>query len=983
MRFVTRGKDEKDRVLMPTAFFAELKKRIVTSIAVLVLMTLMAPAVVHAGDISTPKWPQELSDLPSDPSLIYGRFPNGFGYILKVNHEPKDRVSMHLNVRAGSFMETDDQQGVAHFLEHMQFNGSTHFKPGDLVKYFQTIGMQFGPDANAHTGFTETVFDVVLPGGDAESIAGGLRVLKDYAEGALLLTTEIDRERGVILAEKRSRDSVDYRTFTSALAFELPEARISKRLPIGNDAVLKSVGRERIKSFYDTWYRPEKMTLIMVGDFDVDAVIPRIQEAFSAMAARAPALPEPDPGQIRHQGDKYFYHHEPEAGNTSVSIEAIWKETKSNDSLAFQQQQLLRNMADSIVQNRLSELVQKPDTPFTSASIRSGQYLEDIAFTEISATCGPDKWQASFSTIEQVLRGAIEHGFTLSELERVKKDFLADLDNGVKQSSTRKSNDLAQEIIHSINSNRVYMSPDQEKSLFAPFIAAVDVAVVHAAFLKNWVRDHRLFMLTGNARIDSPPDGPEAKIRSVIRESLQMNVSRPAEALEVRFPYIDVPVSEKKNILKQSDIPDLGIVQIDFKNGVRLNLKKTDFEADKIRFTLSFGRGKSDEPMQKPGLSVLAEAIVSESGFAGLTKDELGRALAGKEWKLRFDAAEDRFSFNGESPAQELELIFQLLYSHLMDPGFRPEAFNLATDRFDQMYQSLSRDIDGAMQLHGQRFLSGGDSRFGLPSHERFAQLTLADVKDWLLPLLKEAPLEMSLVGDFDPAKAIDLAATYLGALETRKSSGLTGRNDLPQFPFGKALSVNVDTQIPKGLIVVAYPTTDFWDIQRTRRLSVVGDIFSEKLRETVREKLGVSYSPYAYNRSSRAYSGYGLLQAFVYIDPDKAQMVIDEVKKIGLDISRNGVSTDELARSIEPIMTNIKEMRQTNDYWLRSVLVGSREHPEQLDWSRTMLSDFSAITAAEISALARKYLIAEKAAQIVARPVKGANSSSTGEAVK
>jgi zinc protease len=973
-RFFTRWKEEKERVLMPTAFSPGLKNWIIRSISVFIFLTLLVPAVGLASDTSTPKWPQELSDLPADPSVIFGRLSNGFGYILKVNHEPKDRVSMHLNVRAGSFLETDDQQGVAHFLEHMQFNGSTHFKPGDLVKYFQTIGMQFGPDANAHTGFTETVFDVVLPGGDAESIAGGLRVLKDYAEGALLLTTEIDRERGVILAEKRSRDSVDYRTFTSALAFELPEARISKRLPIGDDAVLKSVDRERIKSFYDTWYRPEKMVLIMVGDFNVDTTILQIKEAFSTMTARAPALPEPDPGRIHHQGDKYFYHYEPEAGNTSVSIEAIWKEEKLNDSLAIEQQELLRNMADSIVQNRLSELVQKPDTPFTSASIHSGQYLEDIAFTEISATCDPDKWQASFSTIEQVLRGAIEHGFTLSELKRVKKDFLAELDNALQQSSTRKSNELAREIIHSINNNRVYMSPEQKKRFFTPFIVAAEVSAVHAAFTKNWMPEHRLFMMTGNSRIDTRPDGAEAKIKSVIRESREKAVVLPAEALEIRFPYLDVPVAGKERILKRNDIPDLGIVQIDFNNGVRLNLKKTDFEANKIHFTLSLGPGKSGEPIQKPGLSLLAEAVVNESGFATLTKDELERALAGKEWKLSFHVAEDRFSFDGESPAQELELIFQLLYAHLKDPGFRPEAFKLATDRFGQMYQSLSRDIDGAMQLDGQRFLSGGDSRFGLPSHDRFALLTLLDVKDWLLPLLKDASLEVSLVGDFDLAKAIDLATTYFGALETRNPSGFTGRNDLPQFPSGKALSVNVDTQIPKGLIVVAYPTTDFWDIQRTRRLSVVGDIFSEKLRETVREKLGVSYSPYAYNRSSRAYSGYGLLQAFVYIDPDKTEMVIDEVKKIGIRISRDGVSADELVRSIEPIMTNIKEMRHTNDYWLRSVLVGSVNHPEQLDWSRTMLSDFAAITPEEITTLARKYFIVEKAAQIIVRPGKAAH---------
>jgi zinc protease len=249
--------------------------------------------------------------------------------------------------------------------------------------------------------------------------------------------------------------------------------------------------------------------------------------------------------------------------------------------------------------------------------------------------------------------------------------------------------------------------------------------------------------------------------------------------------------------------------------------------------------------------------------------------------------------------------------------------------------------------------------------------LQLSDVKEWISPLLTNAPLEVSMIGDFDLKKAIDLATVYFGALDVRKPLDTPRPDGLPRVPSGKALTMNVETQIPKGLIVVAYPTEDFWDIQRTRRLSVLADIVSEKLRETVREKLGVSYSPYAVHRPSRAYTGYGLLQAFVYTDPEKSEMIIDEVKKIGLDIIRDGISTDELTRSIEPIVTNIKEMRRTNAYWLRSVMVGSSRHPEQLDWSRTILSDFAAITPAEISALARRYLLAEKAAQIVIRPGK------------
>ncbi|GAI88275.1 unnamed protein product, partial [marine sediment metagenome] len=193
------------------------------------------------------KWPHEKSDLLPDPVLIFGKLPNGFRYVLMENHRPKDRVSMHLDVQAGSMYESDNQQGLAHFLEHMLFDGSKNFKPGELVKFFQSIGMQFGPDANAHTGFNETVYDMLLPDGDRESLAKGLVVMKDFAEGAFLLPSEVDKERRVVLAEKRTRDSASYRTYVATLNFEFPHAKISKRLPIGKEEILKKADHKRLK----------------------------------------------------------------------------------------------------------------------------------------------------------------------------------------------------------------------------------------------------------------------------------------------------------------------------------------------------------------------------------------------------------------------------------------------------------------------------------------------------------------------------------------------------------------------------------------------------------------------------------------------------------------------------------------------------------------------------------------------------------------
>ncbi|MBF0469624.1 MAG: insulinase family protein, partial [Desulfamplus sp.] len=258
----------------------------------------------------------DVAELVPDPALVQGVLPNGMRYMLFKNATPKDRVSMHLNIQSGSMHEREDQQGVAHYLEHMLFNGSTHFKPGELIEYFQSIGMMFGADANAQTGFFETIYDIFLPSGDKAALEKGLLVIQDYAEGALLLDSEVERERGVILAEMRERDSVSLRTFKASLEFELPGSLISKRLPIGVEKVIRSVNRELLRDYYDTWYRPDNMVIVMVGDFDVEMAAGLIQERFSLMQPRAPAAEQPLNTWESHAPEEVFYHYEPEAGRT-------------------------------------------------------------------------------------------------------------------------------------------------------------------------------------------------------------------------------------------------------------------------------------------------------------------------------------------------------------------------------------------------------------------------------------------------------------------------------------------------------------------------------------------------------------------------------------------------------------------------------------------------------------------------------------------
>ncbi len=944
-----------------------------------ILLFILCPACLQrhpelktdtVSRVSLPEWPHEKSDLSPDPALVYGRLPNGFRYVLLKNNKPKDRVDMHLDVMTGSLNETDQEQGLAHFLEHLLFCGSTHFKPGELVKYFQSIGMKFGADANAHTGMKETVYDLILPNGSRESLAEGLVVIKDYAEGALLLKSEIEREKGVILAEKRTRDSASYRTYVETLKFELPDSLIPERLPIGKEEIIKNASRKLLKGFYDAWYRPENFILVMVGDFNPEIAAELVKEKFTAMQPRAAARASVDTGPVTHKGIKPFYHYEKEAGNTSVSIETVHKALPRPDSFTFQKDKLLRDMANTIIQHRIEAMLSRPETPFTSASIGSGIYLNEVEYSQINAECSPENWDETLSLLERTLRGALQHGFTKSELERVKKEYIAGMDNAVKRASTRNSGFLARSIIRSLNSNQVFQAPWQTKQLYTPVVARAGLQDLHAALKAAWADDHRLVMVTGNIDLLSESAAPEEIILNAFHTSSGLEVKKPIDAQDVAFPYLSEP-EQPGEAASVSRLPELDIIQVDFKNGLRLNMKKTDFKADQVLLKLSFGSGRSSEPSHLPGLALLSEEVVNESGLGKLDKDALERALAGKTAGISFGINEDSFFFSGSSSSEEIELLLQLLYAHIIDPGYRKEAFDLAMERFGQTYKSLAHSIDGAMILDGNRFLAGGDTRFGFPPHESFKSLTLDNVRSWIDKALKNEPMELSLVGDFNPENVERLAGKYFGSIPERSHRKVEAAERLPVFPRGRDLALTVETAIPKALVVLAYPSADLWDIGLTRRLAVLSEVFSERLRKEIREKLGVSYSPFAYNRPSRAYPGYGVLAAFVHISPDQTAFALQEIESIAAELCLNGVDPEELQRAVDPTLTSIKDMLKKNGYWLNTVLSGSTRHPQQLVWCKTIMQDYASITADELSKLAGEYMNNSRAASIIIKPHK------------
>jgi zinc protease len=930
----------------------------------LFLIYFVTPVISGAEDCFSPVWAHENSDLQPDPSLMFGRLDNGFRYLLKKNQEPKDRVAIYLDVQAGSLNESDTERGYAHFLEHMLFNGSTHFPPGKLVEYFQSIGMSFGGDINAHTGFDETVYDIILPAGSQEDIEQGLLVLSDYARGALLLDEEVTRELGVILAEKRSRDSAGYRTQVKEIEFSMQGTLLPKRMPIGIVEALEKADHAALKRFYDSWYRPENMVLVMVGDFDVDAASTLVEKQFAPLVGAGPIPRCPDLGLLEHNGLEFYYHHESEMGSTETAIETIWNQEPENDSFALHVENLKEYLGAKIVQYRFDELSRKSETPFTSAQIYSGIFLGRMGYGEVSAKSAPEKWKQSLMLLENTLRQALQFGFSKEELQRVKKEVLSSLDSDVLTATSRDSKKLASGFIQTINRNRVIRSPLQEKEQFGPIIAAMGLDEVEMAFRRVWKHPTCLVKVNGNVLISTTD--PLATVEDVYESAVEDKVAPYQVVRLLDFPYLQLQ-GEVQAPVNQEQFAGIDSKRFLFANGVVLNLKKTSFQENEVRLSANFGLGKVSEPV--PGLALLTESVVNNSGTATLSKEDLDRILAGSSVKMNFRVTPAAFSWQGKALNKDLELLFQVLQSLLADPGVDEEVFKVGMGRFSQMYEKMAVDVNGVMKLHGDSFLAAGNTFFGLPSQSDFSELTVTQIQEWLLPAAQNDTLEISLVGDFDEKDVLSLIGKYFSVLPARTEQHV--QEVKVDFPKGQALALTVSSSIDKGMLVIAWKSDDFWDIKRTRGLYMLAEIFSDKLRRVVRERLGAVYSPQVFNLSSRIYPGYGVIQARLIVDPSQIEVLKKEVLAIAKELWQGEISIKELEQAKGPMLTALKDMVRSNDYWLQSVLTLSTRYPQQLDWPTTILTGFGRFTVEELQALSRSYLDPKQAAVITVVPEK------------
>jgi zinc protease len=672
-------------------------------------------------------FPHESSDLKMDPTATFGTLPNGLRYVVRANREPKERASLRLLIEAGAVHEADDQQGLAHFLEHMAFNGSKHFPPSSLIEFFQRMGMNFGGDTNASTSFNRTLYLLELPDPKEATLAEGLKVFRDYADGLLLKLEEIDRERGIILSEKRTRDSVGYRTSLATRNFLLQDTLFARRDIIGPENILKESGREKFTDFYDSWYRPELMSLVVVGDIDVPTVVKQIESAFRSLEPRGPARAQPDLGRVRaFEGLNTFHHYESEASDTDVTIMTITPYAREPDTAANRIKYLPRQIAHAILSRRLSILAKQENAPFRSGSSYAGESLAFYRQTSVALTCRADQWSAALAVADQELRRALEHGFQAPELQEVIANYRNSLVQAVKTASTRRSSSLAGEIASSLLDREVWTTPADDLALYGPALEKITVEACHAALRDAWNPEHRLVLVTGNAKLPAG-DAAQAAIAAAYEKSRAVPVTAPAKLDDSAWAYTDFGAPGR--IAKREHIADLDVTLLTFENGVRLNLKRTDFEANRIRMSVRIGNGQLTEPRGRPGLGAYLSQTYNEGGLGRHSADDLRRILAGKNVGAGFGASQDAFVVNGATNREDLLLQLQLVTARLTDPGFRPEAARQAKKALDDAYLSFVHTAGGPFNLEIAPLLASGDPRFGLPRQETMNQRNLDEVK--------------------------------------------------------------------------------------------------------------------------------------------------------------------------------------------------------------------------------------------------------------
>ncbi len=910
-------------------------------------------------------WAQTYSGRPADPAVRFGQLANGLRYAILRNATPARQAALRLRIGSGSLSERDDQQGLAHFLEHMAFKGSTHVPAGDMIQILQRKGLSFGPDTNAETDWDQTVYKFNLPENDEDSLDTGLMLLREIASELTLSQAAMDPERGVVLSEERTRDTPGFQSAVRQIRFTLAGQLAGRRLPIGKIEVLQHAPVSLMREFYEAEYRPDNATVVAVGDFDVDRMEAKIKARFGDWRPKTASGRRIDLGQVEPRGAQA----ETFAGQGAPeSLSVTWASPRDDtaDTAEAERRDALRLLATAVLNRRLGLLAQRPDAPFIGANASHEEMLRSADFTQINVQPKAGAWREALAAVIAEQRRLVQYGVRQSELDREIRQLRAALANAAAGAATRPTPTLIDEFIRVENENDVFTSPAQDLSEFDADVRGLTVADIKATATRLFTGSGPLVFVSSQ----TPVAGGEKAVTTALAEAEAKPVAEGAAPADKAWPYASF--GPPGRVVSRREIAALGVTDVHFANGVRLLIKPTPFAKDEIKVGVRVGAGRIGAPKTLAramwAASQLAPVVVL-GGARELTFEEVQQALTGKVASVQFSTDDDAFLFAGKTRPQDFDTQMQLLTAYTARPGLRPQAFERVKSALTAQLPQIRATAPGVMALEATPALHGDDPRFRLlPSADELAQSTPADLAALIGEDLRSGPLTVSVVGDVTPERAIDAVSRTFAALPTRRA----GRPAAfaVAFPAGRRepQAFTHTGRADQAAAFEAWPTDDFYaDPQEARAVGVMSEILKNRLVERLRVAQGATYSPSAESEPSEVFHGFGFVDASLETPVDKLPGFFAEMDRIAAELRAAPPGADELDRAKTPRVEQRLKIQQTNDYWIAAL--GQLDRTPRAEATiRDLVSGVQRVTAADVLAVSRKYLQDDRAYRLIVR---------------
>lgn len=929
-----------------------------------------------------PMWNHEKGDIRLDPEVVVGELSNGMRYQLRSNSVNKGRLEMRLHIDAGANMEKDDEQGLAHFLEHMAFRTTEHFN-FSVQPIFQRLGLGSGSHVNAYTNFHETVYRLGLPNLSNETVTTAFTWFRDVGDGIRFQQEEIDVERGVVLSELQDQDSVKDRLWELTLDWLIPDHLRSERDIIGTKDSITNMSMQQFQDFYDTYYVPRRTVVTLVGDMSIDDMEALVLKYFDSW---------------EDSGDRGY---EPSYGNVSVGLGFRTKvfvdsevafdrltldghrpyDSDSADTIQRRVERMMLSIGFDILERRLRYLTDDPDSPISWASTGVARWYASVEFPYITVQPKKGQWRKAISLLEQEFRRAKLYGFSEAEIEQQRLNRLNSLEQQVLARPTRSSNSLINSLVSSTNGDFVVATTQDNYDIAAYGLKNLTTNVVSQTFSNYWdTPDTNLYLTISDLNGTSAEDA-SMELAELYAASQMMEVEPPKAEVIVPFAYTDF--GAPGSIVSDTLVEDLEIRQLVLSNNIRVNLKTTTFAAENIQILCRFGTGKLGQPKtaSMTFLDDFTDFLIENGGLGKMSSTDINRGLAGKMVGLDMRTYNGAFHMSGNTNPDDLQFQLQLLAAHFLDPGLREEAVRAWRSRAPSYKQTLQHTLRSTFDFDTWGWLLGNDERFNEPILEELLTMEAWDAKSWLLPQLQHSYLEISIVGDFNQTQAIEYLLETFGALDEREDAPanilLSERAiSLPKAP--QTIEINYDTKVPNAATMAVWELPSLVeakssdDMVTTRKLLVLKDIFRDRMRSHLREVIGGTYSPRAWTTQSYDFD-YGFFFAYSEGEPEEMTVLGSAIMDIAVNMTETiegRITEDELARALAPLTTRLEDQVTNNAFWLNSVVKESQAKPIVMDWFREKKAAYESVTVEELNDLAKQYLTKDKALEISILPI-------------